>query len=129
MANAKTRSTERTRFKKKLRSWGMHEAEIRLCVSQVRERQMLKLNGKLPIDAPLCTRAEYIRLLKKNLPAGDYDRAHFKIGDDYVASDDKGYKPPKQDALLHGVGRAVGAAAKVVKRGKTITKFEYDKET
>jgi len=36
--------------------------------------------------------------------------------------DDKGYKPPKRDSLLHGVGRATGDTAKAVKSRKAIVK-------
>jgi hypothetical protein len=128
MSNKNTRAKERQRWRKRLRAWGMAEDEIELCMAQVRTNLRAKANGTLPIDAPLCTRAEYIHLLKKHSNPGD-DKPHFHFGDDYEEPDDKGYAPKRIDPLLKGVARATGATAKVVKKGKTMTKFEYDKET
>jgi hypothetical protein len=40
--------------------------------------------------------------------------------------DDKGYRPKRIDPLTQGDARASGAAALAVRRGKTLTKWEYD---
>lgn len=40
--------------------------------------------------------------------------------------DDKGYRPKRVDPLTQGDARASGAAALAVRRGKTLTKWEYD---
>lgn len=127
MSNNMTRKTERQRIKKKLRAWGMDEKEIKLCLLQVSIRQIEKLNGQIPKDAPLCTRAEYVRLLKKQLGPNDKQAPQLHLGEYYVAElDDKGYAPTKVDSLLTGMGRAMGQTAKVIKRGKTITKYQHD---
>ena len=41
--------------------------------------------------------------------------------------DDKGYKPDSGDPLLRGPARAQGITAKVVRRGSTITEYQYDR--
>lgn len=120
--NAKT---ERQKWKKRLRAWGMDEAEVALCIEQVRSRQVAKAAGKLPPDAPLCTRAEYVRLLRRQPGVRQSNATVLQIGDDFVTPDDKGYKPTAHDPLLSGVGRATGATARAVKAGKTITKHQH----
>lgn len=124
MSNPATRRVARKRFRRSLESWGMDPEEIELCVEQYKQRQLAKARGELSIKAPLCTRAEYVRLLKKTQTATD--AAVFRLGEDYEPPDDKGYKPPKIDSVLTGVGRATGETARAIKRGKTITKYDYD---
>lgn len=41
-------------------------------------------------------------------------------------SGDKGYKPTHVDSVLTGQGRATGQAAAAIKRGKTLTRHQYD---
>lgn len=48
-----------------------------------------------------------------------------QLNESLLWPDDTGFKPPKVDPLLHGQARASGIAAKVVKRGNTITRFQY----
>lgn len=128
MTKRSNQSKARQQFRKKLQRWGMDPEEIRLCVAQMRERQIAKEQGWLDIDAPLCTRAEYVYLLKKNLPTGNNNAAVLKLGDDYVHEDGSKFRPGWEDPLLKGVARATGHTAKAVKRGKTITKYQYDQE-
>lgn len=117
---------KRREWRKRLRSWGMADDEIELCIQQVAQRQKMKAAGVLPIDAPLCTRAEYVRLLRKQPGVREKGSTVLRLGDDYQAPNDKGYQPTRHDSVLTGVGRATGATAKAVKRGKTITKYEHD---
>lgn len=42
--------------------------------------------------------------------------------------DDAGYKPTRVDRLLTGTARATGQTAKAVRRGKTVTKHDYEKD-
>lgn len=42
--------------------------------------------------------------------------------------DDAGWQPSDGDPLLRGPARVGGITAKVVRRGETITKFQYDRE-
>lgn len=124
MANRKTAKREVQKWKKKLRSWGMAEDELALCIKQIERRQREKNRGEIGKEEPLCTRAEYLRLAKNH--TGDREAAIFKLGDDYEEPDDKGYHPSRHDPLLHGPARVTGIAAKVVQRSKTITKSQYD---
>lgn len=126
MGSAKTDNVARNKLRRKLRKWGMAEEEIRLCVEQVKERQFLKLAGKLAKDAPLCTRAEYVRLMRRNAPKGDTSAPHLHFGDDLEEVDDSKHKPAWVDPVLRGTARAVGETAAAIKRRKTMTKFEYD---
>lgn len=119
----KNQSTARRAFRKKLESWGMDPEEIKKCVEQMKFRQREKMYGHIPLDAPLCTRAAYIKELRKRQA---YSAPHLKLGDDYETPEDKDYRPVAVDALLKGEARATGVTAKVVRRGKTITKDEYD---
>lgn len=115
-----------------MRKWGMPEEEVQLCLEQIKERQRLKALKQLPQDAPLCTRAEYVRLLRiqtlNNSGINGMKAAALNLGNDYETENYAGYKPPTVDPVLKGVGRATGKTAKAVKRGKTFTKFEHDKE-
>lgn len=126
MGNKKNQHTKRREFRKKLESWGMDPKEIEKCVDQFKDRQHQKALGQMPIDAPLCTRAEYVRLLRQQEGARPSSTPHLRFGDDYESPDDKGYRPPKVDHVLTGVARATGETAMAVKRGKTITKHQYD---
>jgi hypothetical protein len=126
VGNPRNDQTARNRFRKKLESWGMPEEEIQICVDQYRERQRMKRNGTLAKDAPMCTRAEYVRYLKKQ--PNHSNASVLRLGEDYQPPSDKGYKPVKVDSLLNGTARATGNTAKAVKKGKTITKYQYDKE-
>lgn len=127
MGSLKNDGVERRKIRKKLREWGMPEDEIELCIAQVRERQTMKRYGDIPIDAPLCTRASYVRLLRQRV-GSDHNAAVLHLGDDYEPESDKGFKPTKVDSVLTGVARATGQTAKAVKRRKTITKFQYDNQ-
>ena len=106
----------------------MPEQEIRACMNQIKERQLMKRNGTLPIDAPLCTRASYIHFLKKVVGHGPSANgtAALNLGNDYNPLDDSKHKPTQIDSVLIGTARATGASAKAVKRRKTMTKYEYD---
>lgn len=129
MGSSNTDKRSRQMLKKKLIKWGMDEEEIKKCIEQVRQRQQDKREGRLPLDAPLCTRAEYRRLLKKNLsPDGRNGAAIFKLGHDYQPPSDKGYHPTKVDSVLTGVGRATGATAKSIKSRKAMNKYDYDRK-
>lgn len=44
--------------------------------------------------------------------------------DGYVSPDDRGYRPAQRDGLLHGPGRATGAAARAVRRRTTYAKWQ-----
>jgi hypothetical protein len=127
MGSKKNDRVHRNEFRRKLRSWGMPEEEIELCVQQMAERKRLKNIGKLPLDAPICTRAEYVRMLKKK-GVSKSGTPVLRLGDDYEAPDDKDFKPSRVDSLLSGTARVTGMTAKVVKRKKTVTKYQYDKE-
>lgn len=133
MGNRKSDATARQKFRKKLRSWGMDEEEIRLCVEQFSANQAAKNQRRLPPDAPMCTRAEYVRLLKKqaNEHMGRWSKANaavFKLGEDYdPRMDDSGYKPGSVDSVFVGPARATGQAAQSIKRGKALTKYQYDR--
>ena len=122
----KNMHAKRQEWRKRLRSWGMDEAEIELCIQQVAQRQKMKAAGVLAIDAPLCTRAEYVRLLRRQPGVREKGSTVLRLGEDYVTPDDKGYVPARPDSVLTGVARATGATAKAVKRGKTLTKYEHD---
>lgn len=126
MGSSSTDQVARQKFRKRLIAWGMDAKEIELCLEQVRERQYEKKIGTLEIDAPLCTRAEYVRLLRKQSHADPKGTAVLRLGDDYVAPDDKGFKPTQVDSVLQGTARVTGAAAKAVKKRKTMTKYEHD---
>lgn len=128
MGSSKTDNVARKRMRERFRSWGMDEKEIEACIAQIKERQLARRRGLLPDGVPLCTRAEYLRLLRKNKPANDNSAAVLKLGENYKTSDDKGYKPAYIDPVLRGVGRATGATAKAVKRGTSDVKFHYDEE-
>lgn len=125
----KNLQTKRNKIKQKLIRWGMPLDEVELCMAQIKQRQFAKLNGKLDKDAPLCTRASYVKYLRQNCinPTKEGQPALF-LGDDYVAPSDKGYKPPHVDSIKTGVGRATGATAKAVSRTKATTKYEYDRD-
>lgn len=128
MGSPKNDRNARQRLRKQFLSWGMKPEEVELCIQQVKERQNAKRWGQLEIDAPLCTRAEYVRLLRKMTHPNDVSpRPALSLGEDYIPSDDKGYKPAYVDPVLTGVARATGETAKAVKRGKTVTKYQYDK--
>jgi hypothetical protein len=53
----------------------------------------------------------------------------YRQEDGYVSPDDKKYKPTSVLKELNGVARATGETAKAIKRGKTITKWQYDERT
>lgn len=131
MANTRNHnySTARRKMRKQLESWGMPQEDIDRCIRQVKERQNAKYNGTLEIDAPLCTMAVYVQYLKKQLGSDKKGTAVLRLGDDYVAPNDKGLKPTYVDPVLRGVARATGETAKAVKRKKTITKYQYDNPT
>lgn len=128
MGSQKNDGTQRQRIRKKLVNWGMDKNEIDKCIEQIAQRQRDKRRGKLPIDAPLCTRAEYARFLRLNKPINDHSAAILHLGEDYQAPSDAGYKPTKVDSVLTGVARATGVTAKVIKKRKTVTKYQYDNE-
>ncbi|HEV2071082.1 MAG TPA: hypothetical protein VGR26_14930 [Acidimicrobiales bacterium] len=46
-----------------------------------------------------------------------------------LSPDDRGYRPSRSDSVTTGQGRATGLAAKAAKRGKTLTRWEYDEAT
>jgi hypothetical protein len=129
MGSAKTDNVARQKFKKRFIAWGMDPEEIELCMKQIKERQRAKNLKQIPIDAPLCTRASYIRLLKKTTGASPASTPQLRFGDGYTSPDDSKYKPAKVDSALNGVARVTGETAKAVKRRKTITKYEYDQRT
>lgn len=128
MGNKKTDSANRSEMRRRLRRWGMSEEDVKACVEQVKERQRLKNQGVIPLDAPLCTLAVYRDYLRKQLRPNDTAAAILKLGDDYVPPSDSGYKPDYVDPVLRGTARAVGKTAKAVKKGKTFTKHQYDKD-
>jgi hypothetical protein len=117
---------KRKHFRKKVLGWGMDPAEAELCVRQVADRQRLKKLGKLEMDAPICTRAEYIRLLRLQTGSHEHNTPVLNLGKDYEPPDDKGFAPKQVDPVLVGTARATGVAAKAVTRKKTVTKSEYD---
>ena len=47
-------------------------------------------------------------------------------GDTWTAPDDTGFKPAQPDSVTTGVARAVGVTAQAVRRGHTLTRFQYD---
>ena len=55
----------------------------------------------------------------------DFERENAVVHEPFEDLPDVGYKPAPVDRLLTGQGRAVGAAARAVKRGKTVTLHEY----
>ena len=124
----KNLSTERRKKGKKLRAWGMDEHEIELCLNQMRERQALKARGLLPLDAPLCDRPEYNRYVRESTNTYKNNQLIINATEPLATDDAKGYAPTYVDPLLKGAARATGATAKVVKRGRTMTKFQYDKQ-
>lgn len=126
MGNHRTDARRRQEMRKRLLGWGMDPKEVELCIKQMKERQIMKARGELPVDAPLCTRAEYARLVKKN-NAPNYEGAGvLQLGKDYEPESDKGFKPTAVDPVLNGVARATGQTAKAVKRRRTMTKAQYD---
>lgn len=126
MGSSNTDQVARQKFRKRMIAWGMDSKEIELCLEQVRERQYEKKIGILELDAPLCTRAEYVRLLRKQPHVVPKGAAALRLGGDYVPPDDKGFKPSQVDSVLQGTGRVTGASAKAVKKRKTTTKYEHD---
>lgn len=126
MGSAKTDQVARQKIRQKLRRWGMDPEELELCMIQIRERQIQKNLGHLALDAPLCTRASYVRLMRKQITTNDKSPAHFRLGEDYIPPSDTGYKPTQIDPLLQGTARATGVTAKAVRKRKTLTKFEHD---
>lgn len=126
MGKTSTDQAARTRFRNKLRKWGMSEEDIALCDDQVRQRQREKKFGQLPIDAPLCTLGVYVRYLRRQPHANASGAEVLSYGEDYEQPSDKGFRPAKVDSILNGVGRAIGQTAKAVKRGKTVTKYQHD---
>ncbi len=128
MGSSKTDQVNRKRMRQRFRSWGMDEKEIGLCMDQIKARQRAKREGTLPLDAPLCVRSEYVRLLRKNKPGNDNSAAVLHLGRDYETPDDAGYKPTYIDPVLRGAGRAVGKTAKAVKRGKSFSSYDYERE-
>lgn len=127
-ASLKTLAVARQKKRKQLREAGFDEDEVQACIREMKERQRQKVLGYLPVDAPLITRASYMRWLRskgKNTASASALNQVF----DYEPPDDAGYKPPKVDSVLTGVARATGAAAKAVKRGKTFTKYELREES
>ncbi len=114
------------RFKRKLEQWGMPADEVELCAAQARERIAAKRVGRLDIDAPICIRASYVRLLRRQPSVYERGAAVLRLGDDYETPDDAGFKPTPVDTVLTGVARATGATARSVKRRKALTKYEHD---
>lgn len=43
-----------------------------------------------------------------------------------LSPDDRGYQPSRPDSVTTGQGRVAGLAARAAKRGKTLTRWEYD---
>ena len=129
MGSSKTDQSTRQGIRKKLRKWGMAEDEIDKCMIQVRQRQIAKRRREIPLDAPLCTRAEYKRLLLLHKPKEDQSAGILKLGEGYQPLDDKGYKPTYVDPVLTGAARATGKTAKAVKKKTSFVKeYDYDKE-
>lgn len=58
----------------------------------------------------------------------DQARVHANAYAHSADPDDVGYKPTPGDPLFRGAARVEGVAAKVVRRGETITRFQYDRE-
>lgn len=48
------------------------------------------------------------------------------IATEYRTVDDRGYRPARQDSLLHGPGRATGAAARAARRRTTYAKWQIN---
>lgn len=125
MGSPKTDSKARQRFKQKLESWGMPRDEIQMCVAEAARRQQAKREGRLPQDADLCVRPRYLDLrARKVLGLEGVPR----LEEEWAPPDDKGYRPIRVDPLLTGPARASGLTARAVRRGKSYSQYDYDKE-
>lgn len=104
-----TKETHRKRrqeLRRKLKEQGVPANEIEQIIARKREEQRAARAGARHGAAQLeeWERETYARL----------------------SLDDRGYRPSRPDAVTTGQGRATGPAAKAVKRGKTLTRWEYD---
>lgn len=116
MGTNATDSANRRRLRRRLEAQGYPPAEVDRLVEQRRADQMARRRH----DTKMSTQAErraQVRAL------------HDERDDTYEATyrrlngDDRGFKPTKHDPLTQGQGRVT---AKAARRGRSVTKFEYD---
>lgn len=97
MSKKSTHKTNRQRLRNRLRAEGVPEEEIARILARKREDQR---------------RQREIERLATDRPAdGDLD--------------DAGYHPTRVDSTLTGVGRATGETAVSVRRGRALTRHEW----
>lgn len=92
-------------------------------------RKKLEERGVNPlvIDRIIAERREYDRARRHGLLPETPSREEILANtDDSLWPDDTGYEPTDTDPLLRGAARATGMTAKVVRRGETITDWQYE---
>lgn len=99
----------RAKLRKRLEEAGVDPEKIERIIETKREDDRRARHGFAPESAP--TREE--------IPANT---------DESLWPDDTGYEPTAGDPLLRGPARVTGVTAKVVRRGSTITRYQFDHE-
>ena len=77
------------------------------------------------IESIIEHRREEDRARRHNLDSNVY--RYDPENDQGYYPDDTGYKPSPGDPLFRGPARVQGVTAKVVRRGSTITEYQYDR--
>lgn len=104
--NARTHQKQRVRLRRKLESIGMPPDQIEHIIAKTRARQLAAREAARAAAAQ-----------REQWECETYAR---------LSPDDKGYHPSRPDSVTTGQARATGLAAKAAKRGKTLTRWEYD---
>lgn len=112
MSRARNRSEARRVFRRRLEAQGYGAEVIERMVAQ-REVEAADRYG---------SKARLQRLAEQE---AELYQAQRHTSDPIASPDDSRYRPARPDPLTVGAGRVSGETAKAVRRGKTITAWEY----
>lgn len=133
MGNLATESTKRQSRRKRARKLIPHAPahvvdEIAL-IDDPLERSDALVDAAVRLDSSPATvhRCEQYRLTVLTTLLGSREAAaQFLFDRQPEQPDDARYRPQHVDSVLRGAGRAVGETAAAVKRGRTVTAWQYD---
>lgn len=110
MGTGETHKKNRARRRKQLLAQGFSPEAVEKILGRLRERQ-----------------AEQRAAERAASGAAERERARIEE-ETYrrLSLDDRRHRPTSHDPLTTGIGRATGATAKAAKRGRTLTKWQYD---
>lgn len=140
MGSATTDHAARKRLRKRLEARGVDPASVAAAVEAKRVEQLARraLPPVANLSADPSSRRSKMRADRSRRPSAASYGAYppvFRPDPERVPQrteptwdpDDTGYKPGRADSLTSGQARATGVTAKVARRGRTVTRWEWDR--